>query len=285
MTPEPATICLGCWQNLHMPIPLRGPLSAPFRLFGVRPSRMNPNTCTICEMAFSKIMKARAVTIDATILFADLRGYTTLTQTIAQDGLTSLLDAFYDDCAAAIWRYDGILNKTIGDAVFAIFNFPVRRDDHAVQALLAARQIQRSFRDRHDALVRAIGAGDIEIAIGIVSCVNWLSRELTRRKKDGSSVQLCAEAVRDGRLPIANAASTSGRHVRSRPAKMVRGRRQRHMPRIRAPMSIGGARLAGDACAAAARGQVVRSNIGSSRSGMKRVREAYMWRSPLAAWP
>ncbi|MGY4570382.1 adenylate/guanylate cyclase domain-containing protein [Bradyrhizobium sp. USDA 3256] len=167
MTPEPATICLGCWQNLHMPIPLRGPLAAPFRLFGVRPSRMNPNTCTICEMAFSKIMKARAVTIDATILFADLRGYTTLTQTIAQDGLTSLLDAFYDDCAAAIWRYDGILNKTIGDAVFAIFNFPVRRDDHAVQALLAARQIQRSFRDRHDALVRAIGAGDIEIGIGI----------------------------------------------------------------------------------------------------------------------
>ncbi|MBR1206837.1 MULTISPECIES: adenylate/guanylate cyclase domain-containing protein [unclassified Bradyrhizobium] len=167
MTPEPATICLGCWQNLHMPIPLRGPLSAPFRLFGVRPSRMNPNTCTICEMAFSKIMKARAVTIDATLLFADLRGYTTLTQTIAPAGLTSLLDAFYDDCAAAIWRYDGILNKTIGDAVFAIFNFPVRREDHAVQALLAAREIQRRFQDRHDALVRAIGAGDIELGIGI----------------------------------------------------------------------------------------------------------------------
>ncbi|HEX7922617.1 MAG TPA: adenylate/guanylate cyclase domain-containing protein [Bradyrhizobium sp.] len=167
MTPEPATICLGCWQNLHMPIPLRGPLSAPFRLFGVRPSRMNPNTCTICEMAFSKIMKARAVTIDATLLFADLRGYTTLTQTIAPAGLTSLLDAFYDDCAAAIWRYDGILNKTIGDAVFAIFNFPVRRDDHAVQALQAAREIQRRFLERRDALAQAIGAGDIELGIGI----------------------------------------------------------------------------------------------------------------------
>ncbi len=167
MTAERATICLGCWQNLRVPIALRGPLSAPFRLFGVRPSRMNPNTCTICEMAFSKIMKARAVTIDATILFADLRGYTTLTQTIAQDGLTSLLDAFYDDCAAAIWRHDGLLNKTIGDAVFAIFNFPVKHDDHAVRALLAAREIQRSFQDRHDALVQAIGAGNIEIGIGI----------------------------------------------------------------------------------------------------------------------
>jgi class 3 adenylate cyclase len=167
MTPEPATICLGCWQNLHMPIPLRGPLSAPFRLFGIRPSRMNPNTCTICEMAFSRVMKARAVTIDATIMFADLRGYTALTQTLAQAELTSLLDAFYDDCAAAIWRYDGLLNKTIGDAVFAIFNFPVKQADHAVQALLAARDIQDRFARRRDELARAIGADGHELGIGI----------------------------------------------------------------------------------------------------------------------
>ena len=167
MTPEPAAICLGCWQNLHLPIPLRGPFSAPFRLFGIKPSRMNPNTCTICEMAFSKVMKARAVTIDATVMFADLRGYTTVTQSIAQPGLTSLLDAFCDDCAAAIWRYDGLLNKTIGDAVFAIFNFPVRRQDHAAQALMAAREIQQVFGRRGDELARAIGAGDVEIGIGI----------------------------------------------------------------------------------------------------------------------
>jgi adenylate cyclase len=166
MTREPATICLGCWQNLHVPIPLRGPLSAPFRLFGIKPSRMNPNTCTICEMAFSRVMKARAITVDATVMFADLRGYTTLTQSIAQAGLTSLLDAFYDDCAAAIWRYDGLLNKTIGDAVFAIFNFPVRQEDHAAQALMAARNILERFSPRQE-LARAIGAGDIEIGIGI----------------------------------------------------------------------------------------------------------------------
>lgn len=92
MTPEPASICLGCWQNLHLPIPLRGPV--PFRLFGVKPSRMNPNTCTICEMAFSWMMKARAVSIDATVMFADLRGYTALTQRIDPAALTLLLDAF-----------------------------------------------------------------------------------------------------------------------------------------------------------------------------------------------
>ena len=130
---------------------------------------MNPNTCTICEMAFSKVMKARAVTIDATVLFADLRGYTALTQSIDQVALTSLLDAFYDECAAAIWRYDGLLNKTIGDAVFAIFNFPVRQTDHVAQAVLAARDIQRRFRDRRDELTSLIGlrAQGVEIGVGI----------------------------------------------------------------------------------------------------------------------
>ena len=167
MTPEPAFLCLGCWQNLHVPVVLRGPLSAPFRLVGVKPSKMNPNTCTICEMAFAKVMKARAVTIDATVMFADLRGYTALTERLEQAGLTSLLDAFYDDCAAAIWRYDGLLNKTIGDAVLAIFNFPVKQADHVEQALYAAREIQDRFRARRDALIKEIGIADVELGIGI----------------------------------------------------------------------------------------------------------------------
>src|SRR5262245_1195892 len=142
MTPEPARICLGCWEQMKLPIPLRGPLSGPFRLFGIRPSRMNPNTCTICEMAFSKIMKARSIVTDATVMFADLRGYTPLSQRLPVERMTALLDLFFDSCAKAIWKYDGLLNKTLGDGVLAIFNFPLRRDNHAAQALLAAREIQ-----------------------------------------------------------------------------------------------------------------------------------------------
>ena len=222
MTPEPATICLGCWQNMHLPVPLRGPLSAPFRLFGIKPSRMNPNTCTICEMAFAKVMKARSVTIDATVMFADLRGYTTLTQTIAPSGLTALLDAFYDDCAAAIWRYDGLLNKTIGDAIFAIFNFPVKQDDHTAQALLAAREIQRRFRDKHDALAREIGSGDVELGIGIgIDCGDTNFGEFGHSHRDltavGTVVNRAARAqaaARSGEILVTSA-------VRDRASGMV----------------------------------------------------------------
>jgi hypothetical protein len=54
-----STICKGCWQKLRLPVVLRGPLAIPFRVVGLRPSRMNPNTCAFCELAFTRIMKAR----------------------------------------------------------------------------------------------------------------------------------------------------------------------------------------------------------------------------------
>ena len=59
-------------------------------------------------------------------------------------GLVSeMLDVFYDECAAAIWENDGLLNKTIGDGIMAIFNFPIPRANHPEKAVLAARSIQR----------------------------------------------------------------------------------------------------------------------------------------------
>nr|WP_298689996.1 adenylate/guanylate cyclase domain-containing protein [uncultured Dongia sp.] len=159
-------ICVGCWQQMHVPVPLHGVLSIPFRLFGIRPSKMNPNTCTICELMFTKVMKTRKITIDATILFADLRNYTGLSQSQSPDAMSALLDAFYDECAGAIWEHDGLLNKTIGDAVMAVFNFPIRQDDHAQKAVLAARAIQARWRDRREKLISAFGPAASELSIG-----------------------------------------------------------------------------------------------------------------------
>jgi class 3 adenylate cyclase len=167
MTLRYSKICKGCWQNLHVPMALRGVFSTPFRAFGIRPSRMNPNTCTFCELMFTRVMRARNITIDATILFADLRGFTRLSQSLSSDALSGLLDAFYDECANAIWEHDGLLNKTIGDAVMAVFNFPIRRDDHARQAVLAARQIRARCGARRAELAAALGLADDALAVGV----------------------------------------------------------------------------------------------------------------------
>ena len=153
---------------MHVPIPLRGPAAIPFRVFGIRPSRMNPNICTICELMFTRVMKARKVTVDVSVLFADLRGYTTLSQSHSADSVSSLLDIFYDECAEAIWEYDGLLNKTTGDAVMAIFNFPIRHHDHAERAVLAAREIQRRCQARRQMLAAAQeGFDGSELGVGI----------------------------------------------------------------------------------------------------------------------
>jgi adenylate cyclase len=170
MTLHQAKFCIGCWQQLNMPVPLRGVLSVPFRALGIRPSKMNPNTCTMCELMFTKVMRARKVTIDATILFADLRGYTTLSQSLSADAISGLLDAFYDECAGAIWEYDGLLNKTIGDAVMAVFNFPIKREDHAKRAVRAAREILKRWRIERETLAERFSLGsDLGVGIGISS--------------------------------------------------------------------------------------------------------------------
>jgi adenylate cyclase len=161
-----STICKGCWNQMRMPVPLRGPMSIPFRVFGVRPSGMNPNLCTICEMAFSRLMKARTVTLEATILFADLRAYTKLSQSMAPSAMAVLLDQFYDRSAEAIWQHDGLLNKTIGDAVMAVFNFPIRHPAHARHAVDAARQMQKAFETNRDEFGVGIGIHSGEISFG-----------------------------------------------------------------------------------------------------------------------
>lgn len=67
--------------------------------------------------------------------------------------MISILDAFYDECAGVIWDHDGLLNKTIGDAIMAIFNFPIRQKDHAAQAVRAAREMQHRWRKRRTDLL------------------------------------------------------------------------------------------------------------------------------------
>src|SRR5450755_2141224 len=149
MTPQRSRICKGCWQQMHLPVPLRGMLSVPFRAFGIRPSKMNPNTCTICELMFTKVMKARKVTVDATVLFADLRGYTGLSQSLSPDAISGLLDT------------------TIGDAVMAIFNFPIRGEDHASRAVRAARAIQKRWASERENLAKTLGVDGSELGVGI----------------------------------------------------------------------------------------------------------------------
>jgi len=159
--------CKGCWDQMHMPIPIGGPLSVPFRMFGITRSKMNPNICTICERAFKTVKRKGHFTHDATILFSDIRGYTRLSEMIDPIELSGIVSEFQDQCAQAIWSVDGIVNKQMGDGVMAIFNFPIHSDDHAQRAVNAARAIQSRCSVSLGKLAGSCGLADNGIGVGI----------------------------------------------------------------------------------------------------------------------
>ena len=158
------SICQGCWDQMKMPIPIRGPFALPLRLAGIRVSRMHPNLCTICETQIERVKGSKQVRVPATVLFADVRGYTDLSERLDASRMTGLLSQFYEHCAGAIWERDGIVNKLIGDSVFAIFNFPIRHGDHAQRAVEAGLDLQR----RCHALRAMSGESEAEeVGIGV----------------------------------------------------------------------------------------------------------------------
>jgi len=160
-------ICKGCWSQMHMPIPIRGPLSLPFKLIGITTSKMNPNICTICERAFARVMKKKQITRQATILFADIRGYTRLSEKIGATEVSRLLSVFHDECATAIWAQNGIVNKAMGDGLMAIFNFPIPADDHPRQALVAALGIQEQCSRNLGKLKDELNLDGSEVGVGV----------------------------------------------------------------------------------------------------------------------
>ena len=145
---EKTAFCEGCWRQMHVPIPIRGPLSFPLRALGIRVSQMHPNLCTICETMFTRVKRQKQVVIQATVLFADMRGYTALSEDGEADQVSHILHEFYDECASAVWELEGIINKFIGDAVLAIFNFPLTRADHVQQAVQSGEEILRRCREK-----------------------------------------------------------------------------------------------------------------------------------------
>jgi len=83
--------------------------------------------------------------VQATVLFADLVGFTAFCERSGPDEVSELLGAFLNLAVEAIFRAGGTLDKFIGDCVMAFFGAPVPQPDHAVRAARAAVEIQRAL--------------------------------------------------------------------------------------------------------------------------------------------
>ena len=81
----------------------------------------------------------------ATVLFADLVGFTAFCERSRPEDVGELLSAFLNLSVEAIFRAGGTLDKFIGDCVMAFFGAPVAQEDHAVRAARAAVEIQKEL--------------------------------------------------------------------------------------------------------------------------------------------
>jgi adenylate cyclase len=75
---------------------------------------------------------------NATILFADIRGFTAYAEDREPEEVVSMLNTYFEIATRAILDYGGYVDKFIGDCVLGVFGVPVFRKDHAERALRAA---------------------------------------------------------------------------------------------------------------------------------------------------
>jgi adenylate cyclase len=79
-----------------------------------------------------------------TTLFVDIRGFTGFSEKISPESLVSILNRYLAAAAESILKYQGTIDKFLGDAVMAWFNAPIPQEDHILRAVLAALSIRQA---------------------------------------------------------------------------------------------------------------------------------------------
>jgi len=101
-----------------------------------------------------------------TIFFSDIRGFTSMSETLPPDEVASLLQEYFTEMTGIVFKHGGTLDKFIGDAIMVFFGDPVPMEDHAERAVwmsLEMREAMERLKDRW----RSEGRKTFDPGIGI----------------------------------------------------------------------------------------------------------------------
>lgn len=105
---------------------------------------------------------------NVTILFADLRGFTSMSEGLDQEQVVDILNAYFSFTTPIIFKHNGTLDKLMGDGVLALFGAPLSHKDDPVQALQTAIEMILALK-KFNAHTRSKNWPQLEVSIGISS--------------------------------------------------------------------------------------------------------------------
>ena len=103
---------------------------------------------------------------ELTVLFSDIRGFTTISESLTPDELVLLLNEYFGKMTDIVFATDGTLDKYIGDAIMAFWGSPYPQADHAFRSCSCALQMVRGLAELN-AKWKASGHPPISIGIGL----------------------------------------------------------------------------------------------------------------------
>lgn len=103
---------------------------------------------------------------NVTVLFADIRGFTSMSEKMSADEVSVILNEYFTEIEPIVTRNNGVINKFIGDAVMAIFGEPIQDENHPKNAVRCACDMLDKVKELQTKWLKE-GKPKIEIGIGI----------------------------------------------------------------------------------------------------------------------
>jgi adenylate cyclase len=129
-------------------------------------SRNLPNTVVEMLMKNPEDWKPGGVLQKVTVLFSDIRGFTTMSARMSPNEVMDMLNEYFDEMTRIIFAHQGTLDKFMGDGIMAIFGAPFSYGDDADRAALAAIDMIKRVRAMNES-ARRTGKRTFDIGVGI----------------------------------------------------------------------------------------------------------------------
>jgi len=101
-----------------------------------------------------------------TIFFSDIRGFTPMSEVLTAEEVVHLLNEYFTAMTTIIFKYEGTIDKFMGDAIMAVYGAPIEMSDHAERAVLAAVEMSEKMKELQ-AKWKMEGKREVNIGIGI----------------------------------------------------------------------------------------------------------------------